>query len=138
MWPFKNKQKETDFTQFLEELHVLCKEWFHNQIHDLPEDELPPQEEIDRDIVDMRDDTFQRVLPFIQSSKSVVDGQPNDTHNLSSLYQLVEKYNGHESTTPIFAKLALSKAGEPKYQAGWSLCVVRVIAEAWLEQSTTA
>jgi hypothetical protein len=138
MWPFNKKKTEFNYTDFKDELHILCKEWFHTQIHDLPEDELPPQEEIDQDILDMRDDTFQRVHPFIQSTNAISNGDPDDTANSAALTELLEKYKGHEATTPIFTKLALSKAQEPKYNSGWPLCVIRVVAETWLQQSTGA
>jgi len=138
MWPFKKSNEAPDYTEFLEELHLLCKEWFHNQIHDLPEDELPPQEEIDQDIIDMRDDTFQKVLPIIESSNSVRDGLPNDSLNSKVILELVEKYQGHEQNTPIFTKLALSKVNDSRYKIGWPLCVIRTIAETYFEQSTSA
>jgi len=137
MWPFKDKKKEIDYSIFLEELHILCKEWSQNQIGDLPEDELPSQEEINQDILDMRDGIFKRVLPFIQSSKSIVDDQPNDSQNLQTLSQLIEKYKGFEKTTPIFTKLALSKENDPRYKSGWPLCVIRTVGETWFEQSTS-
>ena len=138
MWPFNKKKKETDYSEFLDELHMLCKEWFHNQIHDLPEDELPPQEDIDQDILAMRNETYERMQPYIVASDSIVHGQPNDTYNTNALSKLVEAYNGHENTTPIFTKLALSKVDNPKYQNGWPLCVIKTIADTWLKQSTGA
>jgi hypothetical protein len=138
MWPFNKKKKEIDYSEFIEELHIICKEWLHNQIHDLPEDELPPQEDIDQDILDMRNETFERMRPFIDESESIVQGSPNDKHNLNAFSKLIEEYNGHEQTTPIFTKLALSKVDNPKYQKGWPLFVVKTVADTWLEQSTSA
>lgn len=63
MWPFSNKQP--DFPELKEELLTLCREWFKKQIGDLPENDLPPMEEIEKDILQMRDETFDRVTSFV-------------------------------------------------------------------------
>ena len=135
MWPFKKKQVP-DYSDFKAELHTLCKQWFDNQIGHLPKDELPPQEEIDQDVLNMRDETFRSMLPCIESSDAMKNGEPDDVANSNALKTLVERYKGHEATTPIFTKLALSKIEKPEYGSGWPLCIVRIIAESNLEQST--
>lgn len=135
MWPFKNKQVP-DYREFKAALHTVCEEWFDHQIGHLQKDELPPQEEIDQDVADMRVETFRRMLPHIESSNAIRSGEPDNAANSSALNSLIQQYKGYEATTPIFAKLALSKADEPAYAGGWPLCVVRVVAETYLEQST--
>lgn len=137
MWPFKKKQVP-DYSYFKAELHTLCKEWFDNQIGHLPKDELPPQEEIDQDVLGMRDEIFRKMLPQIESSNAIRNGGPDDEANLYALETLIEQFRGHGATTPIFTKLALSKADKSEYGSGWPLCVVRIVAESYLGQSTGA
>jgi len=134
MWPFRKKQP--DYPELKEELLILCREWFEKQIGDLPEDELPAKEEIEEDILRMRDETFDRVISSVPAEKFLETVRvPNDDENKRALEDLVKAYSGHEDTTPIFTKLALSKIGKPRYQSGWSLCAIRLVAETWLEQS---
>ena len=136
MWPFKTKQY--DFPELKEELLLLCREWFKGQIKDLPEDELPPKEEIERDIIQMRDETFERIISTVPTKKFLGnDNTPNDVENEKVFKGLVDAYAGHENTTPIFTILALSKVSELRYQSGWPLCTVRLVAETWLEQSVS-
>ena len=136
MWPFKRKQQE--FPELRDELLALCREWFQNQIGDLPDDELPTNEEIEADIVQMRDETFARVISSVPVNKFLSkNNTPDDEENKRILAELVKTYAGHENTTPIFTKLALSKINEPRYQNGWALCSVRLIAESYLEQSVS-
>ena len=117
------------------ELLVLCKEWFEGQIGDLPVDELPPDDEIEQDIIQMRDDTLRRVQDSLLRTDAIQKGKPDDAANSSALSELIRRYSGNESTTPIFTKLALSKYGVERYQSGWPLCTIRLIAETWAEDS---
>ena len=133
MWPFK--KKKIDYTPLLDELYVLSREWFKNQYHDLADDEWPSSEKHEQDILQMRDRTFNRIEPFIKPSKAIHKGQPNDKLNAKAMKELVKKYKGYEKTTPIFTTLALSKVEDDKYQSGWPLCTIRLIAETWLEQT---
>ena len=134
MWPFRTKQP--DHPELKEELLILCREWFQHQIGDLPEDELPPDEEIEQDIVQMRDETFKKLISTVTTKKFIgKTNEPDDDENRETLQELVKAYAGHENTTPIFTKLALSKIDEPRYQSGWALCTVRLIAETYFEQS---
>jgi hypothetical protein len=127
-----------DLSGLNEELLILCREWFQNQIGDLDEDDLPSEGEIEDDILDMREEISVRVSPFLESTNALAAGIPNDNGNIEALSELIEKYRGHEANTPIFTKLALSKYGQNQYQGGWPLCTIRVVAEAWLQQSTNA
>ena len=134
MWPFKKKAQE--FPELKEELLVLSREWFKNQIGNLPEDELPPEKEIEADIVQMRDETFARIISSVPVQRYLTNSnEPADEKNTKALGEIIVAYSGHEDTTPIFTKLALSKVDEPRYQSGWGLCAIRLIAETWLEQS---
>ena len=134
MWPFRSKNRE--FTEIKEELMVICREWFQCQVGDLPADERPPQEEIEQDIIQMRDETYHRVISAVPRKKFLRDdGRPSDAENARALKLLVERYAGHEDSTPIFTKLALAKVSEPRYQSGWPLCMIRLVAETWLDQS---
>lgn len=134
MWPFKSRQQ--DFPELKDELLVLCREWFKHQIGDLPKYELPPQEEIEEDILQMRDETYDRLMSSVPVNKYLQKStSPNDEANKMALEELVKAYSGHEKTTPIFTKLALSKIDEPRYQNGWALCAIRLVAETYLEQS---
>ena len=134
MWPFEPKQQ--NFRELKDELLILCKEWFKRQIGHLPNEELPPQEEIEQDIRQMRDETYERVIASVPVNKYLQKSKtPDDEKNRLALEQLAEAYAGHETTTPIFTKLALSKIDEPRYQSGWPLCAIRLVAETDLEQS---
>ena len=134
MWPFKPKQQ--NFPELRDELLILCREWFERQIGDLLKEELPPQEEIEEDILQMRDETYARIISSVPVDKYLHKSKsPDDETNRLSLKGLVEAYAGHEATTPIFTKLALSKIDEPRYQSGWPLFAIRVVAETYLEQS---
>ena len=136
MWPFKKKQR--DFPEIRDELLLLCREWFQFQIGDLPDDDLPPQEEIEADIVQMRDETFDRLISSVPADRFLQkSGIPDDEKNRRALAALVKAYAGHDRTTPIFTKLALAKVDEPRYRGGWALCTLRLIAETYLEQSVT-
>lgn len=130
--------KKKGFPELEDELLVLCREWFDGQIGDLPADELPPQSEIEQDIVEMRDETLQRILKILANSDALRNRVPDDAANSKAMTELVERYVGHEATTPIFTKLALSKRGTEGYQNGWSLCAIRLIAETYLDQSVGA
>lgn len=130
--------KKKDFPELEDELLVLCREWFDGQIGDLPEDELPPQSEIEEDIAQMRNETLDRIKSVLANSDAIRNRAPDDAANSDALRALSEKYIGHEATTPIFTKLALSKHGVDRYQSGWPQCAVRLIAETYLEQSTGA
>lgn len=138
MWPFEDESENKDFPELKEELLTLCREWFARQIADLPEDELPPREDIESDAVRMRDSVYDQVIAAVPPHKFLGTAtSPDDEENQRVLQTLIQAYAGHESTTPIFTTLTLSKADEPRYQVGWPLCTVRVVAEAYLEQSTT-
>ena len=128
--------KKKGFPELEDELLLLCREWFDGQIGDLPEDELPPRSEIEQDIVQMRDETLERIKEFISDSDAIAKSVPNDAANWEAMNELSKKYSGHEATTPIFTKLALSKQSDDRYQTGWPLCTIRLIAESYLKQST--
>ena len=130
--------KKNDFSELEDEMLLLCREWFCGQIGDLPEDELPSRSEIEQDIVQMRDETLDRVRATLANSNAIKNRAPDDAANLEALNELSKKYVGHEATTPIFTKLALSKRGDDRYQKGWPLCAVRLIAESYLKQSIGA
>jgi hypothetical protein len=90
-------------------LEVLTREWFQNQIRDLPPDELPPVEEMESDIADMRDETLQRVARAFDNTDCTRDGRPNDRANAAAIERLAAAFVGLERTTPIFAKLPYRK-----------------------------
>ena len=117
---------------------MLCEQWFAGQLKDVPEDELPPKEEINRDMIEMRDEVFSRILPTLEAAECLSDGEPDDAANSKQLNRLVGEYEGLEATTPIFTKLALSKADQQDYQSGWPLCTIRLVAETYLKQSREA
>ena len=129
--------KRNSYPELEAELHLLCREWFEGQIGHLPPDELPPQEEIEADVLEMRNDVYRKLSPMLKSSSALRGRKPNDAENDTTLANLVSAYSGRESTTPILTKLALSKRGDERYQTGWPLCTIRLIAEAWLEESKT-
>lgn len=136
MWSFKKERSH--FPELKEELLTLCQEWFAGQISDIPEDELPPHEEIELDAIQMRDRTYDRVLAAVPPRRFLdAAALPDDERNRRALSELTRAYVGHERTTPIFVHLAFSKLHEPLYQSGWPLCALRLIAETYLEQSTT-
>ena len=84
----------------------------------------------------MRDETFSRVISSVPVSKFLMQNNiPDDEENKKALAELVKAYSGHDNTTPLFTKLALSKTDEPRYQSGWALCTIRLVAETYLEQS---
>lgn len=136
MWPFSKKRD--GFPELEKELLVLCEEWFERQIGHLPKDELPARDEIEEDIVQMRDGTYQRIIAAVPPRR-FLDGTegPDDRQNRQTLAELLDAYRGHERTTPIFVALALSKVDDPRYQQGWPLAAIRLIAEVWLDQSTS-
>ena len=136
MWPFE--RKDAGLPELHAELLVLCEAWFERQIGDVPKDELPPRDEIEDDIVRMRDGVFGRVIGAVPSDAFLDEtGRPDDARNRARLEALADAYRGHEATTPILVGIALAKANEPGYGAGWPLAAVRLVAKAWLEQSTT-
>ena len=128
--------KKKGLTELEDELLLLCREWFDGQIGDLPEDELPPESEIEQDIIQMRDETLERIKEYISGTDAISNHVPNDAANSKAMKELSGKYSGHEATTPIFTKLALSKQLDDRYQGGWPLCTIRLIAETYLKQST--
>lgn len=123
--------RKNDYPELEDELLVLCREWFDGQIGELPDDELRPQSEIEHDIIQMRDATLDRINKLLSNSDATRNRAPDDIANLNALTELLKKYAGHEATTPIFTKLALSKRGVDRYQNGWPLCTVRLIAESF-------
>lgn len=127
--------RKKEHPELAAELLVLCREWFEGQIGDLPAEELPSNDEIEEDILQMRDDTLRRVKDRLLSTDAVQRGRPNDVANSSALSELIQRYSTHETTTPIFTKLALSKHGDARYQSGWPLCAIRLVADTWAEDS---
>ena len=136
MWLINKRQQ--DYPELKDELLALCREWFQKQMRDLPEDELPAKEEIETDMVRMRDEIVTRIVTCAPAKNLLKENKvPDDEGNKRAIAELVEAYSGHEDKTPFFTTLALSKINEPRYQSGWPLCTIRLIAEAWLEQSVT-
>ena len=96
--------KRNSYPELEAELHLLCREWFEGQIGHLPPDELPPQEEIEADVLEMRNDVYRKLSPMLKSSSALRGRKPNDAENDTTLANLVSAYSGRESTTPILTK----------------------------------
>lgn len=113
----------------------LTREWFDEQLRDLSPEERQDQGLLEDDIAEMRDNVIRRISGVLETSDALADGVPDDAANAAAMARLVEAYEGLDSTTPVFTKLALSKADDPAYRSGWRLCAIRVIAETWLPQA---
>ena len=124
------------YPELEDELFLLCREWFDQQLGDLPPSKKPAKAKMEHDALEMRDRTMLRLEDAIARSDAIVKRKPNDVANLKAMSELTRKYSGHEAMTPIFTKLALSKSSDDRYQKGWSLCAIRLVAESYLKQST--
>lgn len=128
--------KKKRYPELEDELFLLCSEWFDGQLGDLPASKKPAKAKIEQDALEMRDRTLRSLEDAIARSDAISKRKPNDVANLKAMSELTRMYSGHEATTPIFTKLALAKHTDDRYQEGWPLCAIRLIAESYLKQST--
>lgn len=127
------KRKPVDVSEHLRgPIEGWVREWMAAQMADVPEDECPSAEELEDDILRMRDEVLSRQQLTLSQFDGVRAGSPDDANNASALQRLVAAFAGQEANTPIFTALVLSKLGQPGYASGWPLCALRVVLETSL------
>lgn len=112
------KQPSPPADKLRQPLHALVSEWMAGQLADLPDDEKPPQQELDDDIVHMREEALARLMPTFQGCDALSRGEPEDEANASALRRLQASYAGLEAGTPIFTMAGLVQGGTAQSRAG--------------------
>ena len=128
------KRKPVDVGSHLKgPIEAWVREWMVGQLADLPDDERPSEDELEDDIVRMRDEVLSRQQPTLNPFDGLRAGVPDDAVNRAALQRLKAAFAGMEADTPIFTSLVLAKIGQPDFASGWPLCALRVVLETSLK-----